>query len=209
MESLAGSTPTARVQALFPYLPTFRERATELEAQVQRQSVPNGRELDDEALAARKLEYEYFGSFLEFLEEEYVPWQKKLDSLHAQGMIVFELIWALFQPGMKVRVLHGPSGEHTAARIIRGEQVEHLNERVSRNSIPQIWGPFRLYGETVDWKENKYTHTPWKFEISRFKGPRMISALPAVELTAEEMIEFQERGQQFAIFAKEQHVERA
>jgi hypothetical protein len=37
--------------------------------------------IDDEELAARKLEYEYFGSLLEFLEEEYTPWCVGADSI--------------------------------------------------------------------------------------------------------------------------------
>ena len=45
METLTGSAPTARVQALFPYLEAFRERAAELKEQFERQTMPNGREL--------------------------------------------------------------------------------------------------------------------------------------------------------------------
>ena len=101
---------------------------------------------DSNGVAAVKEEFECLSSFLEFLENEWEPWsvhtdsivlsffiialghcrEKKLNGYRTQGRIVFELIWALFKPGMKVKVLDTPSGEYASPTLRNDSMLSWL-----------------------------------------------------------------------------------
>ncbi|KAF9518349.1 hypothetical protein BS47DRAFT_292598 [Hydnum rufescens UP504] len=111
VDTLFGLKPSARIQVLFAYLPAFRERVEYLQGEVKvynETETPSGDEIVQERT---EQELETLQSFLQFLEEEWAPWQKKQDELLADGMIEFDLLFAVFKEGMKVRKA-GISPEH-------------------------------------------------------------------------------------------------
>ncbi|RGP80187.1 hypothetical protein FLONG3_1721 [Fusarium longipes] len=163
--SLAEEVPNIRVNLLFLYLEDMRHHLKALQRAEPDGETQTARENNEERLEDKKKQLEVL---VEYLDHDFKSTKRNLHSMLKNGLITFNLLWALWKPNMLAYTT--TYGHDQEPRILKVEMAE-LRRGTVKGQYYYVCGKF--FG--FDGKRFGYGHT--KTYIEEFQGARKITSL--------------------------------
>ncbi|OAA70388.1 ATPase, AAA-type, core [Cordyceps fumosorosea ARSEF 2679] len=136
---------------------------------------PTGDSKKEKANNAKKigLKIAHLKLLLKYLRKDYAEIKRQVDSLLRNGLITFELLWALWKP--KSLVYTTTFGNDDEPRVFRVESVErHVNMQKGEY--------FHIDGKYFEYDGKNFGYGSMASEIGSFRGARKITSLPCYPL---------------------------
>ncbi|TQV90683.1 hypothetical protein V2A60_006894 [Cordyceps javanica] len=136
---------------------------------------PAGDSKRERAKNAKKLDLKiaHLKVLLKYLRKDYADIKRQVDSLLRNGLITFELLWALWKP--KSLVYTTTFGNQDEPRVFRVESVErHVNMQKGEF--------FHIDGKYFEYDGKNFGYGNMAEEIGAFRGARRITSLPCYPL---------------------------
>ncbi|KAJ6785835.1 hypothetical protein PWT90_09167 [Aphanocladium album] len=136
---------------------------------------PTGESKRERAKNAKKLDIKitHLKVLLKYLRKDYAEIKRQVDSLLRNGLITFELLWAIWKP--KSLVYTTTYGNDDEPRVFRVESVE-------RHANMQKGEFFHIEGKYFEYDGKNFGHGSIAEEIGSFRGARKITSLPCYPL---------------------------
>lgn len=155
---------------LFLYMDDLRVHYRKLKG-----TKPTGDSKRERAKHAKKLDLKiaHLKVLLKYLRKDYSETKRQVDSLLRNGLITFELLWAIWRP--KTLVYTTTYGNEEEPRVLRVESVErHMNMQKGEF--------YHIDGKYFEYDGKNFGYGPMAEEISSFRGARKITSLPCYPL---------------------------
>ncbi|KAL2874887.1 hypothetical protein SGCOL_009865 [Colletotrichum sp. CLE4] len=168
--SLVDETPKLNPNIVFLYLEDLRKYRKAL-------SKISAKDLDKKERKKFKNDIEnkrqHLKVLLKYLDKDYAEVKKSLYPMLENGLITFDLLWALFKPNKLIyTTTYGSSDE---PRVFKVEQAEKMNSMTK--------GEFYLLdGKYMEYDGKQFGYGTLCEEIPEFRGARKISSLNAFPL---------------------------
>jgi hypothetical protein len=166
--SLVEDTPHIDPQMLFLYLEEMREYVTTLENDADKKKRENRKEAKAMITKAKHLRV-----MVKYLDKDFAETKKNLYPLLENGMITFDLLWALYKPNsIAYSATYGDQEEPRAFKIDFAQKESHF----MRGS----W--YTVEGRYLEYDGKKFGMGTTASEISSFQGTRKITSLDCYPL---------------------------
>ncbi|ATY59287.1 AAA family ATPase, putative [Cordyceps militaris CM01] len=136
---------------------------------------PTGDSKRERAKNAKKIDLKtmHLKILLKYLRKDYADIKRQVDSLLRNGLITFELLWALWKP--KSLVYTTSFGDDDEPRVFRVESVErHVNMQKGEF--------YHIDGKYFEYDGKHFGYGSMSEEIGSFRGARKITSLPCYPL---------------------------
>lgn len=164
--SLVQDTPQIEPNTLFLYLEESRTYLTELENHAE-----TGKRKEDRKIASVKAQH--LRVLVKYLDKDYSEIKTSLYPMLENGMITFDLLWALFKPGTIAHCsTYGDADEPRAFRIEMANKESHF--------LKGTW--YTIEGKYLEYDGKSFGMGTLQSEVSSFQGARKISSLPCYPL---------------------------
>ncbi|KAL1892817.1 hypothetical protein Cpir12675_004401 [Ceratocystis pirilliformis] len=168
--NLMDSVPKLNPNTLFLYLDDFEQYAKEL-----KQMTPEGDTSKERRKNKAKLstKMDHLKLLISYVNEDYSSLKKSLASMLSNGLITFDLIWALWKPStIAYTSTYGSNDSPRAFRIKSCLKLHHFNS-----------GPVWLTsGKYLDFNGKHFGHCLIQEKIDEFHGARKITSLSVYPL---------------------------
>ncbi|KAL2884654.1 aaa family atpase [Ceratocystis lukuohia] len=168
--NLMDSVPKLNPNTLFLYLDDFEQYAKEL-----KQMTPEGDTSKERRKNKAKLstKMDHLKWLISYVNEDYSSLKKSLATMLSNGLITFDLIWALWKPStIAYTSTYGSNDSPRAFKIRSCQKLHHFNS-----------GPFWLVsGKYLDFNGKHFGHCSMQERIDEFHGARKITSLPVYPL---------------------------
>ncbi|KAJ4159103.1 uncharacterized protein LMH87_008019 [Akanthomyces muscarius] len=155
---------------LFLYMDDLRAHYKHL-----KNTKPTGDSKRERSKNAKKLDLKimHLKVLLKYLRKDYAEIKRQVDSLLRNGLITFELLWALWKP--KSLVYTTTYGNDDEPRVFRVESVE-------RHANMQKGEFYHIDGKYFEYDGKNFGYGSMAEEIGSFRGARKITSLPCYPL---------------------------
>ncbi|KAF9767973.1 hypothetical protein IL306_014795 [Fusarium sp. DS 682] len=189
--SLVDETPKMNPEVLFLYLEDLRNHLKALRKAKPAGKSKKSRKKNKDLLKEKK---QHLKILIKYLDHDFESTKESLYPMLKNGLITFELLWALWKPDtLAYTTTYGSASE---PRVFKVESA-HLHHSVMRGSYYHVEGKYMEF----DGKRFGYGNTT--VEIDSFQGAKKIRSLPCYPLQYhhnEEKLRLDliERGKKFA-----------
>ncbi|KAF5533765.1 TOB3 (member of AAA-ATPase family) [Fusarium mexicanum] len=189
--SLVDETPKINPEVLFLYLEALRDHLKAL-----RKAKPAGKSKKSQKKNKNLLKEkkQHLKILIKYLDNDFESTKESLYPMLKNGLITFELLWALWKPDTLVYAT--TYGNPSEPRVFKVESA-HLHHSVMRGSYYHVEGKYMEF----DGKRFGYGNT--SVEIDGFQGAKKIKSLPCYPLQYHHneqklRLDLIERGKKFA-----------
>ncbi|SPO01514.1 related to TOB3 (member of AAA-ATPase family) [Cephalotrichum gorgonifer] len=168
--SLVEEAPKLDPNMLFLYLDDFRAHLKVLKKTKASGATKKDRKREEKHLVVKR---SHLKLLVEYLKEDYAEVKKSLYPMLENGLITFDLIWALWKPG--TLVYSGTYGSNDEPRAFKVDTAEKHSSMI-RGDFYWVEGKYFEY----DGKQFGYGTT--SIDIPDFQGARKITSLPCFPL---------------------------
>ncbi|KAF5613114.1 TOB3 (member of AAA-ATPase family) [Fusarium subglutinans] len=189
--SLVDETPKINPEVLFLYLEALRDHLKAL-----RKAKPAGKSKKSQKKNKNLLKEkkQHLKILIKYLDHDFESTKESLYPMLKNGLITFELLWALWKPDTLVYAT--TYGNPSEPRVFKVESA-HLHHSVMRGSYYHVEGKYMEF----DGKRFGYGNT--SVEIDGFQGAKKIKSLPCYPLQYHHneqklRLDLIERGKKFA-----------
>lgn len=136
---------------------------------------PTGESKKERAKSAKRLELKtaHLKVLLKYLRKDYAEIKREVEALLRNGLITFELLWAIWKP--KSLVYTTTYGNDDEPRVFRVESVErHVNMQKGEF--------YHIDGKYFEYDGKNFGYGSLAEEIGSFRGARKITSLPCYPL---------------------------
>ncbi|KAF5581757.1 TOB3 (member of AAA-ATPase family) [Fusarium pseudocircinatum] len=189
--SLVDETPKMNPEVLFLYLEDLRDHLKALRKAKPAGKSKKSRKKNKSLLKEKK---QHLKILIKYLDHDFESTKESLYPMLKNGLITFELLWALWKPDTLVYAT--TYGNASEPRVFKIESA-HLHHSVMRGSYYHIEGKYMEF----DGKRFGYGNT--SVEIDGFQGAKKIKSLPCYPLEYHHneqklRLDLIERGKKFA-----------
>ncbi|KAF5688253.1 AAA family ATPase [Fusarium denticulatum] len=189
--SLVDETPKMNPEVLFLYLEDLRDHLKALRKAKPAGKSKKSRKKNKSLLKEKK---QHLKILIKYLDHDFESTKESLYPMLKNGLITFELLWALWKPDTLVYAT--TYGNASEPRVFKVESA-HLHHSVMRGSYYHIEGKYMEF----DGKRFGYGNT--SVEIDGFQGAKKIKSLPCYPLEYHHneqklRLDLIERGKKFA-----------
>ncbi|KAF5586451.1 TOB3 (member of AAA-ATPase family) [Fusarium pseudoanthophilum] len=189
--SLVDETPKMNPEVLFLYLEDLRDHLMALRKAKPAGKSKKSRKKNKSLLKDKK---QHLKILIKYLDHDFESTKESLYPMLKNGLITFELLWALWKPDTLVYAT--TYGNASEPRVFKVESA-HLHHSVMRGSYYHIEGKYMEF----DGKRFGYGNT--SVEIDGFQGAKKIKSLPCYPLEYHHneqklRLDLIERGKKFA-----------
>ncbi|KAL3293147.1 AAA family ATPase [Colletotrichum asianum] len=168
--SLVDEVPRMDPNLLFLYLEDLRAYSKKLKKQEPKSSEKKARKKQQKHIDDKRM---HLKVLLKYLDKDYAHIKKSLYPMLENGLITFELLWALFKPNTLVyTTTYGTADE---PRIFKVEQTERHNSMMKGEFY---W----VDGKYFEFDGKQFGHGSFSEEIGEFRGAKKITSLKAYPL---------------------------
>ncbi|OHW99646.1 AAA family ATPase [Colletotrichum incanum] len=168
--SLVDDTPKLNPNMLFLYLEDFRKYDKQLKKTVVVGADKKERKKHKKQIKAKR---QHLKVLLKYLDKDYAHIKKSLYPMLENGLITFDLLWALFKPNTLVYTT--TYGSPDQPRIFKVEQAEKLSS-ITKGDF--YW----VDGKYLEFDGKQFGYGTLCEEVLEFRGARKISSLSAFPL---------------------------
>ncbi|KAK2052367.1 ATPase [Colletotrichum caudatum] len=168
--SLVDETPKVNPNMLFLYLEDFRKYHKQLKKTVVVGADKKERKKHKNHIKTKR---QHLKVLLKYLDKDYAHVKKSLYPMLENGLITFDLLWALFKPNTLVYTT--TYGSPDEPRIFKVEQAEKLSSMMKGDFY---W----LDGKYLEFDGKQFGYGTLCEEILEFRGARKITSLSAFPL---------------------------
>ncbi|KAF4956174.1 hypothetical protein FGADI_3985 [Fusarium gaditjirri] len=189
--SLVDETPKLNPEVLFLYLEDLRDHLKALRKAKPAGKSKKSRKKNKTLLKEKK---QHLKILIKYLDHDFESTKESLYPMLKNGLITFELLWALWKPD--TLVYSTTYGNASEPRVFKVESA-HLHHSVMRGSYYHVEGKYMEF----DGKRFGYGNT--SVEIDGFQGAKKIKSLPCYPLQYHHneqklRLDLIERGKKFA-----------
>ncbi|KAK2670924.1 hypothetical protein RAB80_013346 [Fusarium oxysporum f. sp. vasinfectum] len=189
--SLVDETPKMNPEVLFLYLEDLRDHLKALRKAKPAGKSKKSRKKNKSLLKEKK---QHLKILIKYLDHDFESTKESLYPMLKNGLITFELLWALWKPDTLVYTT--TYGNASEPRVFKVESA-HLHHSVMRGSYYHVEGKYMEF----DGKRFGYGNT--SVEIDGFQGAKKIKSLPCYPLQYHHneqklRLDLIERGKTFA-----------
>ncbi|KAG9496850.1 hypothetical protein J7337_011638 [Fusarium musae] len=189
--SLVDETPKMNPEVLFLYLEDLRDHLKALRKAKPAGKSKKSRKKNKSLLKEKK---QHLKILIKYLDHDFESTKESLYPMLKNGLITFELLWALWKPDTLVYAT--TYGNASEPRVFKVESA-HLHHSVMRGSYYHIEGKYMEF----DGKRFGYGNT--SVEIDGFQGAKKVKSLPCYPLEYHHneqklRLDLIERGKKFA-----------
>ncbi|SCO89614.1 related to TOB3 (member of AAA-ATPase family) [Fusarium oxysporum] len=189
--SLVDETPKMNPEVLFLYLEDLRDHLKALRKAKPAGKSKKSRKKNKSLLKEKK---QHLKILIKYLDHDFESTKESLYPMLKNGLITFELLWALWKPDTLVYTT--TYGNASEPRVFKVESA-HLHHSVMRGSYYHVEGKYMEF----DGKRFGYGNT--SVEIDGFQGAKKIKSLPCYPLQYHHneqklRLDLIERGKKFA-----------
>lgn len=169
--TLVEETPKLDPDFLFLYLDDLRAHYKHL-----KNAKPMGESKRERSKNAKRLEtkLQHLKVLLKYLYKDYSETKKRLDALLRNGLITFDLLWAIFKP--KSLIYATTYGNTDEPRAFTAESIErHMN--LNKGEY------YYIEGKYLEFDGKHFGYATAGEEIAAFRGSRKITSLTCYPLT--------------------------
>ncbi|KAF4835048.1 26S proteasome regulatory subunit 4 [Colletotrichum tropicale] len=168
--SLFDEVPRMDPNLLFLYLEDLRAYSKKLKKQEPRSSEKKARKKQQKHIDDKRM---HLKVLLKYLDKDYAHIKKSLYPMLENGLITFDLLWALFKPNTLVyTTTYGTADE---PRIFKVEQTERHNSMMKGEFY---W----VDGKYFEFDGKQFGYGSFSEEIGEFRGAKTITSLKAYPL---------------------------
>ncbi|GKT59638.1 AAA family ATPase [Colletotrichum tofieldiae] len=168
--SLVDETPKLNPNMLFLYLEDFRKYDKQLKKTAAVGADKKERKKHKKHIKTKR---QHLKVLLKYLDKDYAHIKKSLYPMLENGLITFDLLWALFKPNTLVYTT--TYGSPDQPRIFKVEQAEKLNSIIKGDFY---W----IDGKYLEFDGKQFGYGTLCEEVPDFRGARKISSLSAFPL---------------------------
>ncbi|KAK1969326.1 ATPase [Colletotrichum sublineola] len=168
--SLVDETPKVDPNMLFLYLEDFRKFYKKLKKTVVVGASKKERKKHRKQIETKR---QHLKVLLKYLDKDYAHVKKSLYPMLDNGLITFDLLWALFKPNTLVYT--ATYGTPDEPRIFKAEQAEKLKS-ITKGEL------YVIDGKYLEFDGRQFGYGTLCEEILEFRGARKITSLSAFPL---------------------------